>query len=55
MRITMEKFLPIHRSIYNYTRNGTITCWKLIVEIYEKINRMNRRYFLPTALLTLEG
>jgi hypothetical protein len=42
MKITMEKFLPVHQSIYYYTRNVPIPHWKVVVEIYKNINKKLR-------------
>ena len=33
MKITMEKFLPIHQSIYYYTRNDRSLYWNIVLKI----------------------
>ena len=37
----MEKFLPIHQSLYYYTRNIPSPYWKFIVEIYKILRNLH--------------
>jgi hypothetical protein len=61
MQITMEKFLPIHQSIYNYTRNGQSLYWKVVLKMQRILMKFllfpgfRAAYFFPNALLTREG
>ena len=39
----MEKFLPIHQSLYYYTRNGRSLYWKIVVKFWGVLTVYERR------------